>query len=186
MSYVGSCGKFSEGGHSGIIQSTWDQTLIRCFIEFQICISMRFEISYFWLNILKPSSLNQHGTKTQLSIQKLVTDVIRTDGYVENADWEGEGPEEPATVLTPFSDMCDPFYSLKLGIITICLQRGRPRFDPRVEKIPWRRGWLPTPVILPGELHGQRSLVGYSPWSCKELDVTEGLTHTNHKSQTSQ
>lgn len=128
MSYVGSCGKFSEGGHSGIIQSTWDQTLIRCFIEFQICISMRFEISYFWLNILKPSSLNQHGTKTQLSIQKLVTDVIRTDGYVENADWEGEGPEEPATVLTPFSDMCDPFYSLKLGIITPVLQLDKMKF----------------------------------------------------------
>ena len=35
--------------------------------------------------------------------------------------------------------------------------------DPWVKKIPWRREWLPTPVFLPGELHGQRSLVGYSP-----------------------
>ena len=33
-----------------------------------------------------------------------------------------------------------------------------------VRKIPWRREWLPTPVFLPGEFHGQRSLVGYSPW----------------------
>ena len=32
---------------------------------------------------------------------------------------------------------------------------------------------LPTPVFLPGESHGQKSLVGYSPWSCKELDTTE-------------
>ena len=42
-----------------------------------------------------------------------------------------------------------------------------------VGKIPWRRAWQPTPVSLPGESHGQRSLVGYSPWGCKELDVTE-------------
>ena len=38
------------------------------------------------------------------------------------------------------------------------------RFDSWVGKIPWRRKWLPTPVLLPGESHGQRSLAGYSPW----------------------
>ena len=38
---------------------------------------------------------------------------------------------------------------------------------------PLRREWLPTAVFLPGEFHGQRSLVGYSPWGCKELDTTE-------------
>ena len=37
-------------------------------------------------------------------------------------------------------------------------------FNPWVRKIPWRREWLPTPVFLPGEFHGQRTLVGYSPW----------------------
>ena len=37
-------------------------------------------------------------------------------------------------------------------------------FDPWVRKIPWRREWQPTPVFLPGEFHGQRSLMGYSPW----------------------
>ena len=42
-----------------------------------------------------------------------------------------------------------------------------------------RRDWLPTPVFLAGEFHGQRSLVGSSPWGCKELDVTERLTHTH-------
>ena len=42
-----------------------------------------------------------------------------------------------------------------------------------------RRAWQPTPVFLPGESHGQRSLVGYSPWGRKESDVTERLsTHT--------
>ena len=38
---------------------------------------------------------------------------------------------------------------------------------------PWRRAWQPTPVFLPGESHGERSLVVYSPWGHKELDMTE-------------
>ena len=42
----------------------------------------------------------------------------------------------------------------------------------------WRRKWQPTPVLLPGEFHGQRSLAGYSPWGHKESDTTEQLTHT--------
>ena len=43
----------------------------------------------------------------------------------------------------------------------------------RVGKIPWRREWLPTPVFLPGEFQGQRTLAGYSLWAHKELDTTE-------------
>ena len=43
----------------------------------------------------------------------------------------------------------------------------RHSFDPWVGKIPWRRAWQPTPVFLAGESHGQRSLVGYSPWGCR-------------------
>ena len=46
-------------------------------------------------------------------------------------------------------------------------------FDPWVGKILWRRAWQPTPVFLRGESRGQRSLVGYSPWSSKESDTTE-------------
>ena len=53
---------------------------------------------------------------------------------------------------------------------SICLQCRRPRFDPWVGKIPWRRKWQPTPVLLPGKSHGQRSPVGYSPWGRKESD----------------
>ena len=49
----------------------------------------------------------------------------------------------------------------------------RHRFDPWVRKIPWRRAWQPTPVFLPGESHGQRSLGSYSPWSPTELDMPE-------------
>ena len=49
-------------------------------------------------------------------------------------------------------------------------------FNPWVRKIPWRRAWQPTPVFLPGESQGQRSLAGYSPWGHKEPDTTECLT----------
>ena len=52
-------------------------------------------------------------------------------------------------------------------------RRKRCRFDPWVGKILWSRKWQPTPVFLPGKFHGQKSLVGYSPWGCKELDITE-------------
>ena len=58
---------------------------------------------------------------------------------------------------------------------SVCLQCGRPRFDPWVRKILWRRKWQPTPVYLPRESHGQKSLVGYSLWGRKELDTTERL-----------
>ena len=41
--------------------------------------------------------------------------------------------------------------------------------NPWVVQIPWRRKWQPAPVFLPGEFHGQRILVGYSPWGCKRV-----------------
>ena len=57
-----------------------------------------------------------------------------------------------------------------------CRRHRRPGFAPCVGKIPCWRAWAPTPVVLPGDSHGQRSLVGYSPWSPKELDTTERLS----------
>jgi len=56
------------------------------------------------------------------------------------------------------------------------LQCRRPRFDPQVRKIPWRRKWQSSPVFLPGKFHGQKSLVGYSPWGHKKSDMTEWLS----------
>ena len=44
---------------------------------------------------------------------------------------------------------------------------------PESGRFPWRREWQPTPVFLLGESHGQKSLVGYSPHSHKELDTTK-------------
>ena len=54
-----------------------------------------------------------------------------------------------------------------------CRRCKRCEFDPWVRKVPWRREWQPTMVFLPGESHGQKSLVGYSPWGCKESNITE-------------
>ena len=51
-----------------------------------------------------------------------------------------------------------------------CGRCKRCGFSAWVGKIPWSRKWHPTPEFLPGNFHGQGSLVGYSPWGCKELD----------------
>ena len=63
-----------------------------------------------------------------------------------------------------------------------CRRCKTGRFDPWVRKISWRRSWHPTPGFLPGESHGQRSLVGYSPWGRKESDMTEWLSaHSSNR-----
>ena len=53
-----------------------------------------------------------------------------------------------------------------------CRRRKRHGFDPWVGKMPWRRKWQPTPVLLPGEFHGQSSLVGCCPCDGKDLGMT--------------
>ena len=77
-----------------------------------------------------------------------------------------------------FSKILPPRYDLPGGSddkVSAC-NAGRPGFNPWVGKIPWRRKWQPTPVLLPGKSHGWRSLVCYSPWGHKEsLDTTEQL-----------
>ena len=59
-----------------------------------------------------------------------------------------------------------------------CRRCKRCGFDPWVGKIPWRRERQPTPVFLPGESHGQRNLVSYSPWGPKESHTIEATEHT--------
>ena len=70
-----------------------------------------------------------------------------------------------------------PAHSLRASLITQLVKNL-----PAIQKTwvrslgwgdPWRRAWQPTPVFLPGKSHRQRSLVGYSPWGHKELDMTE-------------
>ena len=52
-----------------------------------------------------------------------------------------------------------------------------------IRKDPLGKEMITTPVSLPGNFHGQKSLAGYSPWGHKELDTTERLTHTQGKSK---
>ena len=66
--------------------------------------------------------------------------------------------------------------SLVTQMVRICLQFWRPGFNPQIGKISRRRAWHPTPVFLPGDSHGQRSLAGYSPCGHKESDTTERLS----------
>ena len=65
--------------------------------------------------------------------------------------------------------------SLVAQKVRICRQCRRPRFNPWVRKILWRREWQPTLVFLPAEFHRQRSLSCYSPWGHKESDTTEKI-----------
>ena len=67
-------------------------------------------------------------------------------------------------------------YQVALVVNNLSANAGRCRrqaFAPWVGKISWRRAWQPTPVFLPGEFHGKRSVVGCSPWGHKESDMTD-------------
>ena len=93
----------------------------------------------------------------------------------------------PGDLLNPGIEPASPIFAGRFWWLSgkehTCQCRRR-EFDPWVGKIPWRRAWQPTPVFLPGESHGQRSLVGYSAWGHKELDVTEhSHTHTHTHTQ---
>ena len=66
--------------------------------------------------------------------------------------------------------------SLTAQLVQDSLQCARPRFEPWVGKIPWRRGWLPPPVFWSGEFHG----ILYSPWDRKVSDMTEQLSLTDN------
>ena len=57
----------------------------------------------------------------------------------------------------------------------------KPGFNLWIGDFSWKRAWQPPPVFLPWEFsHGQRILEGYSPWGCKELDMTEQLGTAQH------
>ena len=57
-----------------------------------------------------------------------------------------------------------------------CRRHSRFRFNPWVRRISWSSKWQPALVFLPGKSHGHRSLMGYSPWGCREEDMTEWLS----------
>ena len=76
-------------------------------------------------------------------------------------------------------------WTKKSGLYTKSFPDGSVGKDQQVQswvrKIPRRRKWQCTPVFLPGKSHGQRSLVGYSPWGCKESATTEHAAHIHNR-----
>ena len=97
--------------------------------------------------------------------------------------WNGLPFPSPRDLPDPGTKLMSPVSPALQAILYLleknCLQCRRHRrhgFGSWVRKIPWRREWLPTPVLLPREFYGQRNLAGYSPWGRKESDMTERLT----------
>ena len=68
------------------------------------------------------------------------------------------------------STLCNGLPRWLSGKESAC-KASRPGYNPCVGMTPWSRKWQPTPVFLPGESYGQKSLVGCSPWGHKELDT---------------
>ena len=66
---------------------------------------------------------------------------------------------------------------LRASLVAQTVKRLSTMWETQVRslgwEVPWRRKWQSTPVLLPGKSHGQRSLVGYSPWGHKQSDMTE-------------
>ena len=96
--------------------------------------------------------------------------------------WPWQGLLRRTTVIG-FRAHPNPIWGIPGGAsvkkpICQCRRHKRPGFDPWVGRIPWRRAWQPTLVLLPGKSHGQRSLAGYSPQGHKKLDTTEMTEHT--------
>ena len=93
-----------------------------------------------------------------------------------------EEPECPASTVCIMLQIARLPYMAK-GFLVAQLVKNlpacrKPGLDSWVGKILWRREWLPTPLVLPGQFHGQRNLAGYSAWGCIGSDKTERLSLT--------
>ena len=142
------------------------------------------------------------GKKTGVGCHALLQGIFLTQGSnqaLPHCRWilyclSHQGSPKVYNIFVFISSNCPHhflyMYLLRMAIETLGLpswyskeyscQCKRLRFDLWVWKIPWSRQWQLTPVFLPGKVHGQRNLTGYSLWGHKESDTTEGLsTHTH-------
>ena len=87
-------------------------------------------------------------------------------------------PKHPRAAILKHSSMGFPGGTSGKEPACQCRRHKRCGFDPWVRKIPWRRAWQPTPVFLPGESHGQRSLTGYSTQGHRVGHNWRNLAHT--------
>ena len=116
-------------------------------------------------------------SSTDMSLSKLWE--VGKDGEAWHAAVHGVAMSQ--TRLSNWTVQYNPGGTSGIEPTCQCRRGKRRRFDPCVGKIPWRRAWKPTPVFLPGGSHGQRSLVGYSPWDRREKDGQKRLSKHAHK-----
>ena len=95
----------------------------------------------------------------------------------ETSGFRHRGSKHSNDVISPPSRL--PWWFTRERVCLGCRRHRRRGSDPWVGQIPWRRERQPTPVFLPGESHGQGSLVGCSPWGHSRLDTTWQLTLTH-------
>ena len=139
-----------------------------CDIFLPFILSMEFSRQEYWSGLPFPSPvdmLSELFSMTSLSLVALTSWLRASLSYAG-----------PFTRTREWSMRGYTYYYWWLTEWRIYLQHERPRFNHWVRKILWRGEWQSTPVFLPGELHGQGSLAGYSPCSSKELGMTERLT----------
>ena len=120
-------------------------------------------------------SLQKWGThQSRVERASLIAQLVKNPPAMQETPVQFLGQEDPLEKgkATHSSILGLPLW---LSCWRICVQCGRPGFNPWVGKIPWRRKWQPTPVLLLGKFHQQRSMVGYSPWGRKESDMNEWL-----------
>ena len=115
------------------------------------------------------------GLYTLLCILQITSENLpwgaRSSARCSLGTWEGN-PKKRGYMCTGWGG-CFPGGANCKDFTCQCRSRRRHVFDPWVGKISWKRAWQPTPVSLPGESHGRRSLVDYSPRGHKEWDMTE-------------
>ena len=128
------------------------------------------------------------------AFQELWKDVLGTHifpvcslmlGTIEGRRWRGQKRMRRLDGITDSRDisLSKLWEMVKEGSLACCSPQGHKESDTTEQlnnniRGPWRRAWQPTLVFSPGESHGQKSLVDYSPLGLKELNMTEGLTHT--------
>ena len=111
------------------------------------------------------------GYPLQYSRASLVAQMVKNPPIMQETPILGLGRSPGERIGYPLQYS---WASLVAQLVKICLQCGRPGFDPWFGKIPWRKEHLPTPVFWPGEFHGL-----YSLWGHKESDTTERLSLTH-------
>ena len=114
-----------------------------------------------------------HLRKKWMNVKTIPPEIcIKTEKEIKRYNDPKRGSE---TVIIYRWHDCTPVAQL-VKTACQCKRRKRRGFNPWIGKIPWRREWHPTPVFLPGKFHGQRSLVGYSPWGHKRVRHDWALT----------